>query len=207
VRIAVALATVAGCSFSPGSTAQRDAALVTDDATDPTDASDATVTDAVPDSLTADAQTDFIIEAESYTSTVDGTAVGQECTWGVESTVGGFSGASYMRVIPASGRTCVLANNECAQLIFNIPITVQGTYYVHARAYATGGGDNSLWYGVDGTPEATDWTLPMTSTWTWMTGTSYILAPGTHTVHLWQRESGARVDVIALTTSSTPPPP
>jgi hypothetical protein len=31
-------------------------------------------------------------------------------------------------------------------------------------------------------------------------------APGAHTLHVWMRESGAAVDVVALSNSATPPP-
>jgi hypothetical protein len=188
---------VTGCSFEPGTLARdRDAS-----------ADDAPLVDAPSgDAPSADAQTDFIIEAESFTTAIDGTAAGQEASWGSEMITPGYSAAAYMRVLPASGRTCVLANNECAQLVFEVPITVSATYYVHVRVLATGSSDNSLHYGIDGTPEANHLTLPETSTWTWMTGSSYVLAPGTHTLHLWQRESGTCADVVALTTSATPPP-
>jgi hypothetical protein len=192
-----------GCSFSPGTLPEvrRDADAVDDVGTDM-----APPPDAMIDAVSLDAQTDFIIEAESFTTEVDGTAPGQECTWELESSVANYSGQAFMRVVPASGRTCNLANNECAQLIFNVSITVPTTYYVHVRVMGTGSSDNSMHYGVDGTPEASYLTLPMDSTWTWLTGQSFMLATGAHTLHLWQRESGARADVIALTTSASPPP-
>ena len=186
---------VAGCSFEPGTLApDRDAST------------DAPTEAPLVDAPSADAPMDFIIEAESFTTAIAGTAPGQECSWGSETTTPGYSAAAYMRVLPGSGRTCVLANNECAQLVFQIPITGSATYHVHVRVLATGSSDNSLYVGIDGTPEATHLTLPETSTWTWMTGSSYVLAPGTHTLHLWQRESGASADIVALTTSATPPP-
>jgi hypothetical protein len=37
-------------------------------------------------------------------------------------------------------------------------------------------------------------------------GDNFSLGAGPQTLHVWQRECGARVDVVALTTSSTPPP-
>jgi len=48
--------------------------------------------------------------------------------------------------------------------------------------------------------------LPNDGTWHWTTGDSFNLGAGLHTLHVWQCEAGARVDVVALTTNSTPPP-
>jgi hypothetical protein len=45
------------------------------------------------------------------------------------------------------------------------------------------------------------------SMWHWVTSTgTFTLPPGMHTLTLWQREAGARVDVVALTRSMMPPP-
>jgi hypothetical protein len=112
-----------------------------------------------------------------------------------------------MRILPGSGYTCSVATStDCAELVFNVQVVVPDTYYVHVRMLATGANDNSLYYGLDGTPETVELSPPTNSTWVWQSGASFALAAGPHTLNLWQRESGARADVVALTRSPTPPP-
>jgi len=41
--------------------------------------------------------------------------------------------------------------------------------------------------------------------WHWTTGDSFNFGAGPHTLHVWQREAGARVDIVPLTTSASPP--
>lgn len=72
------------------------------------------------------------------------------------------------------------------------------------RTYAKA--HRSLQACIDGVPDPNAMNLPNDGTWHWTTGDSFNLGAGLHTLHVWQCEAGARVDVVALTTNSTPPP-
>jgi len=158
-----------------------------------------------PDAGLPDGNTSFILEAEAFSSMTNPT-VNQ---WMPVITELGYSGASFMQCLPNIGAACADANqvSTCgASLVYQIAIAQPASYFFHVRTLADGTSDDSIWYGLDGVVEPKAMDLPNDSTWHWTTGDSFSLGAGPHTLHVWQRECGARVDVVALTTSSTPPP-
>jgi hypothetical protein len=120
----------------------------------------------------------------------------------------GYSGASFMQCLPNNGAACdpaTEAPNCGPSLVYPIAIAQPGTYFFHARTLARTTGDDSIWYGIDGVPHPNALDVPSDGAWHWNTGDGLSLGTGVHTLHVWQREGGARVDVVALTTSSMPP--
>jgi hypothetical protein len=79
-------------------------------------------------------------------------------------------------------------------------------YTVWLRGYAPNGAGDSVYMGLDNQPVAIV-TQFAPRAWTWTRTntqgnpvTIEITQPGLHTLHLWQREDGLRVDKILLTT-------
>ena len=94
----------------------------------------------------------------------------------------------------------------------NVAFTTPGTYSVWVRGSAANGNDDSLHAGLDGAgPASADRLSSFTSSgWVWkrdtmdgVPATLVITAPGLHTIHLWMREDGLKVDKILLRTSAS----
>ena len=146
---------------------------------------------------------DIIIEAEAYTSKVDVATF----EWTETTTVMGYSGTSYMQ-IPGNGAGCgaTTIGTVCSELRYSVSIPANGLYYVHARMYAVGSSDNSVFWGLDEVVDASPLQPTGDSTWRWVTTAPVAIGAGTHLLGIWHREAGARVDVVAITQTSTPPP-
>jgi hypothetical protein len=164
--------------------------------------------DAPPDvSPDATLRSSFVIEAESYTSTASPQPA---YVWTAVTDVPGYSGSAFMQVIPADGTYCdvpAMLATCAASLVYDLPGVAAGTYYFHTRLYSMTMGDDSLWFGLDGAAIGPALIPPVYNAWTWKTSASFPVAEGNHTLVVWQREAGERVDIVALTQSATPPPP
>lgn len=193
----VALALLAGCSFGApdGSPAMDDARR--DDGT-PTD----TPTDAPSDAPTG-GPTSFIIQAEAATRKLaPGTSA-----WIEETTPAGFGGTGVMTLNPAAV-PCPTGPlvETCASLEFDVTITEERTYHLFVRMYASNGGEDSLWYAIDGVTPAVRDTNENTPMWRWESSGSSLLAPGVHVLKIWNRDGTMHLDAVALMPTSTPPP-
>jgi hypothetical protein len=87
-----------------------------------------------------------------------------------------------------------------------------GTYYVWVRAHVDSGTSDSIHVGRDGQmlSSADRISSPTFGSWVWVRSTLdgtgarlNISSPGLHTIHVWMREDGFRLDRILLTTSSS----
>jgi hypothetical protein len=169
-------------------------------------------TDMAPPDAAVDSAVDtasaapIVIEAEAYTIEIDGPTH----AWTSTTTIAGFSGSAYMQCTPGTGNLCMNDGTlaACAaSMKYAFTITAAATYHVHVRTLGTSSSDDSAWYGIDDVPAADALMFVADSTWHWMTGaTTYPLLIGPHTLTIWQRECGARVDVVAVSPSATPPP-
>lgn len=147
----------------------------------------------------------LVLEAEAFSSMT----VPTDHQWTSATDETGYSGASFMQCLPNNGAACPDAGQVpvCgASLVYQIAIAQPASYFFHVRTLAHTKSDDSIWYGLDGVVDPKAMDLPNDGTWRWTTGDSFSLGAGPHTLHVWQREGGARVDVVALTTSSSPPP-
>jgi hypothetical protein len=149
----------------------------------------------------SDASVGFLIEAESY-STV---TMPMTYHWDVKSDQMGYTGSGFMQGLPATGAGCTMGDvQSCAPSIgYRIEIAQAGVYFFQARVFSSTLSDDSIWYGIDGARDDS----PMffgdpRLTWHWKTGNSFSLQAGPHTLNVWLRDPGARVDAVALTTSS-----
>lgn len=157
------------------------------------------------DRQSSDARVSFVIEAEAYSSTTMPLAY----QWTSVADEAGYSGVSFMQCLPNDGTFCPTAANvpTCsASLVYQIEIAQPGAYFFHARTLGRTTADDSIWYGVDGVLDLNAMVLPNDGAWHWTTGDSFNLGAGAHTLQVWEREVGARLDALALTSSSTPPP-
>ena len=79
-----------------------------------------------------------------------------------------------------------------------------GAYTVWVRGWAENGGSDSVHIGLDGQEVASGTNLRGFGygAWTWRKGTLVVASAGTHTVDVWMREDGFRLDRLVLTTDA-----
>lgn len=137
------------------------------------------------------------LEAEEFTNKIDR----GDPTWSVESDVGGYSGAGFMQVLPDDGIHWVSDYATTApELQYNVDFPTAGTYQIWFLTHADDGGDNSIHAGIDGTAPASaeNVTTGAGGSWTWASATLAIPSGGLHTLNLWAREDGLRLDQVIL---------
>lgn len=131
-------------------------------------------------------------------------------SWTLETTTTGFSGTGYMNALPNSGATIDTGYvTSSPELSFNVQFSTTGTYYVWLRGQ--GAVDDTAHAGLDGTgPASADKLSGFTSSWKWKSTTLdsgrptiTVTSPGVHTIHVWMREDGFKVDKLLLRTSSS----
>jgi glycosidase len=128
-------------------------------------------------------------------------------SWSPGNAVPGFSGSGYMEALPGDGTT-IIANpaTESPELQYAVTFATAGTYYLWMRGHAIDGGSMTLHAGLDGTA-STQMTLSQSGAWQWTNAILNSSAPatitigsaGSHTLSLWMRDSGIKVDKIILT--------
>jgi len=127
--------------------------------------------------------------------------------WDLGSSIDGFSGSGYMEALPNNGAN-LAAGGTSPELQFSVNFTSTGTHYIWIRGYALDGTEDSIHVGIDGgSPVAT--TLSQYNTWQWSNGLQgggvvslNVGTTGNHTINLWMREDGMRIDRVILTTSA-----
>jgi len=149
-----------------------------------------------------------VIDAEHYDAKIPRNSK----DWVLEISVTGYAGSGYLTALPNTGITYntgyVTASPE---LVYNVQFSTTGTYYVWVRGSAASGNDDSLHAGIDGTgPASADRMSGYGTSWSWRRSTKdsapatvVVSESGLHTIHLWMREDGMRVDKILLRTSSS----
>jgi hypothetical protein len=146
-----------------------------------------------------------VMEGENF----DGQTERGTHTWLVQDSLTGYVGAGYAAALPD---TDLLLGADYAttssELSYTINFTTPGTYTVWLRGYAPNGAGDSLYIALDNEPAAivTDFAPRI---WAWgnkdnagLPVTIEVSEAGVHTLHLWQREDGFRLDRIMLTTDN-----
>jgi len=133
-------------------------------------------------------------------------------TWQFQKTTTGYSGEGYYFVGPDSGTTIDTGYATTSpELKYQINFQTTGTYYVWVRTWAPSDASNSVHIGLDGTsPSTSDRIQTLTyNSYVWTKDTSDLVrasinvtTTGNHTLNLWMREDGVRVDKIILTKDS-----
>jgi YD repeat-containing protein len=134
-------------------------------------------------------------------------------SWVARTDVSGFAGSAFMRAEPDTGATIDDTTYPTTQteLRYQVNITTPGTYHVWVRMYAADSGNNSVHVGLDGqaVTSADKISSNTFGAWTWNKATTdgpvatlNIATAGLHTINVWMREDGFRVDRLLLTTNS-----
>lgn len=146
---------------------------------------------------------DIVIEAEAYTTKVDDATY----VWSEFQFEAGYSGTGYMQ-IPGNGALCTAQDiaSGCAEMRYSFSIAMAGTYHVHARMLGQGSADNSVYWGLDGVPDTVGVGPAGDGAWHWVSSGNLSISAGTHSLDIWHREAGTRVDVVAVTMTASPPP-
>ena len=132
--------------------------------------------------------------------------------WELESTPSGASASGLMIARPNSDvRFDGAFNTSAPEMRYEVLFTRTGTYYVWVRFHASTTRDDSVHVGLDGNIVTTSDKIQATGTgvWAWSRDTSdsavatlRVNQAGLHTVNLWVREDGVRVDKLVLAQSS-----
>ncbi len=151
------------------------------------------------------------LEAEQF----DVQVAGPTDQWVVETDKFAFSGTGYVNSTNDDGGYYDPINpstTNSPRLDYQFDASEAGDYYVWVRAWKTGGGNDSLHIGLDGQALSTSDKIQLggnAGKWEWSNGTLdghaatvNVASAGTHTLNLWMREDGARVDRIFLTKDS-----
>jgi hypothetical protein len=126
--------------------------------------------------------------------------------WITQTTQTGYVGSGYVNAWPDVDRLYTgIFTTTSPQLEYTINFTTTGTYYVWARGYAPNAAGDSVYISLDGQTPALLTGLPPRQ-WAWanrtLSGqevTLEVTEPGEHTLFLWQREDGLKLDRIVLT--------
>jgi glucose/arabinose dehydrogenase/mono/diheme cytochrome c family protein len=150
-------------------------------------------------------QTPIVFEAENFNANLSG-RTGHD--WSFSNVVSGFSSLGYMEATPNNGANLTTADVSNPELQFTVTFASTGTHYIWIHGYGASVNDDSIHVGIDG-GSATAMKLLTTGAWQWSNtlqanGVASINVPttGNHTVDLWMREDGMRIDRVLLTTNS-----
>ncbi len=149
------------------------------------------------------------IEAENF---YDNIARGSH-TWTMENLPEGFSGSACMHAGPDIGANIDTGYDiNSPQLDYNVEFVKTGTHYIWIRGFKTSGTDDSVHVGLDGRALSSCDRLALwdnDNQWQWSDTTMdsdpdpraafNVAITGIHTVNLWMREDGFRLDKIVIT--------
>ena len=135
------------------------------------------------------------LEAENFTSKNSGTGSFAALNWQTQSNAAA-SGTLYIAV-PDNGDNAgsVLAGPRVNYAI-NVPAT--GKHYLWARVIALTAGDDSCIPAINGSSVG-NWYIGTTSSWTWKKLTIQSISAGSHTLSIFMREDGLKIDKLELT--------
>jgi hypothetical protein len=149
-----------------------------------------------------------VIEAENPSANLS--RGGQ--SWVLRTSPAGYLGNGIMAAEPNSGTVLNAGyTTGSPELQYLIQFSTTGTYYVWLRAQADTASDNSVHVGLDGhaSTSADRLSLSNLGSWTWgqstqdgAVATLTVASPGLHTLNVWMREDGFRLDRLLLTTRS-----
>jgi hypothetical protein len=163
---------------------------------------------------------DLVIEAEHYASKSKSSYDSYENThyWEMEKEIEDYSGEGYMTALPdewpetqkrgiSSPR-----DNSGAEMTYSLDVSIPGRYLVFVRGYSMGGESNGVHIGLDGEMAHTEAGASNISgfrphnRWIWESKrkegfaqpATLALKAGRHTLNVWNRDDGFRLDKIVL---------
>jgi hypothetical protein len=150
-----------------------------------------------------------VMEAEHFTWNLE---LSQH-NWISQTTLSGFIGPAYLSALPDTDLQFTANYTQTSpELQYAVNFTTTGTYNVWIRGYAPNGAGDSVYIALDNQTPLTPTVLTGFSPaqWGWAARNSTssnpvtfeISEPGLHTLHIWQREDGPRLDRILLTSDN-----
>jgi hypothetical protein len=148
-----------------------------------------------------------VMEAENYH---DNVSVGGK-TWTPFTGTAGYSGTGALEASPNTGTQIDTGYvGTSPRLDYNVNFVTTGVHYIWLRNNAAAGTDDSAHVGLDGAAVSTaDRVQGTTNSWQWshntmdgVVATINITTPGIHTINVWMREDGFRLDKLLITTNS-----
>ncbi len=148
-----------------------------------------------------------VINAENFSQNNPGTGIKLGDEWEFSDAFSGFEGTGYMQSVMAAGDGSFFnADNYNAKLTYNVEFINTGQHYLWAHVYFPDGSGDSFFYGIDGSAKQRVEGTPY-GTFTWKEGnfTSSFSVPsvGMHTIDIMQREPGAVIDHIIVTSDAS----
>jgi subtilisin family serine protease len=153
-----------------------------------------------------------VIEAENYYQVVNRNGK----SWSLSTDRAGYVGSAAMFSGPDTNvQLSTGYTTTSPELRYQVEFATAGTYYVWLRAFARDTSDNSVHVGIDGQAATTadHISIGTYGAWAWVQSTMdgpvatiNVSSAGLHTINVWMREDGLRVDRLLLTTSSTNKP-
>ena len=145
------------------------------------------------------------VEAEHFTGTVGRS----DHSWVPRTDRAGFVGTSFMRNEPDNGAS-IVANipTTSPELSYSLTFPTAGVYHVWLRTFAGNLAQDSAHVGLDGQVVATADKFSCTTynVWSWCNTTTdgpvatvNVPSAGAHTVNVYMREDGLRLDRLVLT--------
>ena len=151
-----------------------------------------------------------IIEAEDYSVKTAGSGAASSSSW-VELTGEPSASGSYMYAFPDIGLT-IDTNIEAdsPQMSYDVDLPVAGTYYLWLKGWAENPWSQYVHYGLDGFATSSDGSdalvLSHYGYFTWQSEvlgggrpTLTVGSAGEHTLDIWMREDGAKIDQLMVT--------
>jgi len=146
----------------------------------------------------------IVMEAENFHENIPRS----DHVWEAWDSETGFSGSTAMSVQPNNGTSYKKSSTGSSpEMQYSVDFASTGSFYVWARVFAPGSGDNTLHMGLNSVVSASKMEASEEGTWTWTNVntkgrdvTIGVTTTGAHTVNLWMNEDGIIVDKILLTT-------
>jgi hypothetical protein len=146
-----------------------------------------------------------VMEAEHFVEDI----ARSERAWFTQTVLGGYVGPGYLSALPDTDFQFGAGHSTTSpEVMYTLNLTVTGVYTVWLRGYAPNAAGDSIYVGLDGHPAVTlTGFVPRRWSWAGLNAqggavTIEIDQPGLHTLHVWQREDGLRLDRILISTES-----
>ena len=173
----------------------------------PTPTPTATPPSGLPSGTFLSAGGSVVMEAEHFTDRINRN--GQ--SWVERTNRPGFTSTGFMVAEPNAPLIDTGFAATSPEISFTVSFESSGTYHVWLRGFAANGTNDSVHVGLDGAAVASADRMQLASTgaFTWFkttmdgpVATIQVPSPGLHTVNVWNRESGFRLDRLLLTSDA-----
>ena len=123
--------------------------------------------------------------------------------WTVDTSFSGYTGTSAMQATP-NNKLKITESIETTspQLDYQVNFDRAGPQTLWIRGYGSGGSSDSVHAGLNGVATITGIGVSRTG-WGWVSRTIDVPSAGVHTINIWMREDGVRIDKIVVNQGAT----